>query len=323
MKEIFKIMKPGILLLFLFFQHTGFSQSGILIKENTLIPEGIAIDPRNGNIYISSIAKHKIVKVTHNNEVSDFIKEGDQGFLEGLGLKVDTKRNILWGLSNKRSGKSFTSQIHGFELNTAERKYYYSFQDTIPHLLNDLVLDSDGNLVITDTYFSSIYKFYPASQKLELYVKSPQIKYPNGLAFGKDQKLYVATYGTGLLQIDLQSKNIQPLSGFKDSAIAFGLDGLVYSAGRLYGIYNADTTQESNTIINYQLDEKKGKIVKETILDKGNPDFFDPTTAAFYKNKLYVIANSHLDKYNKNKESVYGIENLLRPAKILVYDLKE
>ena len=88
MKEIFKIIKPGILLFFLFCQHTGFSQSGILIKENTLIPEGIAIDPRNGNIFISSIAKQKIVKVTQNNEISDFIKEGDQGFLEAMAKNI-------------------------------------------------------------------------------------------------------------------------------------------------------------------------------------------------------------------------------------------
>ena len=56
-------------------------------------------------------------------------------------------------------------------------------------------------------------------------------------------------------------------------------------------------------------------------MEKGNPAFADPTTAAAYRKKLYVIANSHLDQFNANRESVKGIEDRLTPLKLLVYPL--
>ena len=112
------------------------------------------------------------------------------------------KRNLLWALSNQKQGRWYLSQVHGFDLNTKDKKYFHLIKDTVPHLLNDLVVVAD-NLFITDTYFSAIYQFNIASQKLELFIKSPQLKYPNGIAPGKDKKIYVASYGTGLLQVDI------------------------------------------------------------------------------------------------------------------------
>src|SRR5688572_16859465 len=73
-------------------------------KQLNLIPEGIAIHPDNGTIYISSIAQKKIVTVMADGTSADFISEGQDGFLEGLGMKVDKKRSFLWALSNTRNG---------------------------------------------------------------------------------------------------------------------------------------------------------------------------------------------------------------------------
>ena len=167
-------MKYFFLLLTVFIDLTVFSQEEVSTTENTLIPEGIAIHPKNETIYISSIAKHKIIKIK-NREVSNFIEEGESGFLEGLGLKVDVKRNLLWALSNQKQGKWYLSQIHGFDLNTKEKKYFHLIKDTIPHLLNDLVVSPHDNLFITDTYFSAIYKFNISSQQLELFIKSSKL----------------------------------------------------------------------------------------------------------------------------------------------------
>ncbi len=61
-------------------------------SEKDLIPEGIAVDASTGIIYISSIAKQKIIAVDSNGVVSDFVKTGDNGYLEGLGMKVDKKK---------------------------------------------------------------------------------------------------------------------------------------------------------------------------------------------------------------------------------------
>src|SRR5215204_4593431 len=79
-------------------------------SERDLIPEGIAVDGRTGSIYVSSIAKHKIIKIDGGGKSKDFISANENGFLEGLGMKVDEKRNLLWAISVKTAPKLFISQ---------------------------------------------------------------------------------------------------------------------------------------------------------------------------------------------------------------------
>jgi streptogramin lyase len=288
--------------------------------DNDLIPEGIAIDNINGNIYISSINKHKIVSVDKDGKHSNFITPGQDGFKEGLGLKVDDKRRWLWALSVHREEKIFHSAIYAFELSTGKTMQQYHIQDTLPHLFNDLVIAPDGNIFITDTYFTAVYKLNPVEEKLELFIQSPLLRYPNGLDFGNN-KLYIATYRNGLVSLDTTTKEIKKIKGVADTTIALGLDGLVFYNNSLFGIFNTGDPSSKNSVIQYHLSANGEEVVKETVIDQGNPLFADPTTAALFKNKLYVIANSHLDVFNENKTSTKGIEDKLRPVTLLIYKL--
>jgi hypothetical protein len=149
-----------------------------------------------------------------------------------------------------------------------------------------------------------------------------KFRWPNGIEFLDKENLVLANYRNGLVRVNLKSREINVLAGYKDSAIAFGLDGLVINGNHLYGVYNAGSGGNlSDAVIKYTLDAKKLRIKSEVVLDKGNKAFADPTTAARFKNKLYIVANSHLDEYNKNKESVIGIEKALTPLKLVMYRL--
>src|ERR671912_393234 len=112
-------MKLLLLLTILFwYQFIGAQEVLVFEKQVNLVPEGIAIDPGNGTIYVSSIAQKKIIRILPDGSApGDFISQGQDNFLEGLGMKVDAKRNCLWALSNLRKGNEFTAQIHAFELN--------------------------------------------------------------------------------------------------------------------------------------------------------------------------------------------------------------
>ena len=291
-------------------------------NQVNLIPEGIAVRPDNGTIYISSIAQKKIIRITADSIADDFVREGQDGFLEGLGMKVDTKRNCLWALSNIRKGNEFTSQIHAFDLVTGATKHQFRITDTIPRLFNDLVIDKAGLLLITDTYHSSVYKYDPAAHVLHVFVNdTTKFKWPNGIDFLDENNLVLATYGKGIVTINMQSKEISTVSGYLDRSVAFGLDGLVVDGDHLYGVYNAGRSgYPSNAVIKYTFDKKRHQIISEKIIDRGNTAFADPTTAAKFGNKLYVIANSHLDQFNANNETVVGIEKKLTPLKVVLYE---
>ncbi|MBA2746724.1 MAG: hypothetical protein H0U44_10895 [Flavisolibacter sp.] len=294
-------------------------------KQRNLIPEGIAIHPTLGTIYISSIASLKIISIDSNGTAKDFIQQGQDGFLEGLGMKIDSKNNWLWALSNKREGKKFRSQVHAFDLASGMLMHRFAIEDTIPTLFNDLLIQPSGSLIISDTYHSALYSYDISNRKLEvLYKDVSALKWPNGMDFLSPGSIVVASYGNGLLLLDLEAKKTKPLAGFKDSSIAFGLDGLVMHGKFLYGVYNAgDKGHPSNAIIRYELNDALNTIISEKIVDRGNEAFADPTTAAIFGNRLFVIANSHLDQYNANRESVKGIEKELTPLKIVVYDLNK
>lgn len=291
--------------------------------DNDLIPEGIAVDERTGTIYISSIAKNTIVAINPKGEHTFFIKPGQDGYLQGLGMKIDYKRNWLWSVSNHSDSGRHTSRLHAFDLKTGKTQQQYNLVDTAAHLFNDLVLDSEGNILFTDTYYSALYKVNPSTRSLELVTRTPQLDYPNGLVFGSKPVLYIATYNHGLIRYNPATRELQPLTGYKDSAMAHGLDGLVYWNNTLVGVYNSGEGRATNAVVQYFLNEAGDRIVGEAVIDKGHPAFYEPTTASITGNQLYVLANSHLAAYNANKESTAGIKDKLLPISIVTYALKK
>jgi outer membrane protein assembly factor BamB len=307
------------LLILVFFVASGQpTVSKIISPPKDLIPEGISIDKRTGVVYVTSIDKHKIIAIDKKGRVRDFIKQDQDGFMEGLGVKVDQQRRWLWAASVLREGKLFHSAIHAFDLKSGKTMQQHRLKDTVPHLFNDIAIAEDGTLLITDTYFSAIFQLDPQTMKLDLLSRGGLIRWPNGLAFGNG-KLYLATYGSGLVMFDTTTKTATKLSGVADTVIAKGLDGLVYTKNKLFGIYNLGSDQTKNCVIEYTLSADGNHIERERIIDRGNLAFADPTTAALYRNKLYVIANSHLDIFNANKTSTKGIEEKLMPLTILIY----
>src|SRR6266487_4832933 len=153
----------------------------------------------------------------------DFINTGQDDFLEGLGMKIETKKQWLWAVSNQKKNKWYISQLHAFDLKTKTVKQQYIIKDTVQHLFNDLILHPNGKVYITDTYSASIYEVDPTKKKLNVFIHDSVIAYPNGIAFNKEDKIYIATYSHGLMQLDVASKKLETLKGYTDSAKAFAL----------------------------------------------------------------------------------------------------
>ena len=75
------------------------STEAFRIDDASLFPEGIAVDPRDGTLYVSSILKRKIVRVSPDGRVEDFVRERQDSLLGVLGLRVDAKRRLLWAVA--------------------------------------------------------------------------------------------------------------------------------------------------------------------------------------------------------------------------------
>src|SRR6185369_17732903 len=85
------------------------AETAFRLVEKDLIPEGITYDPSTKSFYIGSINKRKIVKVSENGNVSDFIPSGQDGIGEVLGLKVANGK--LWACNNLPGGTTSHAMI--------------------------------------------------------------------------------------------------------------------------------------------------------------------------------------------------------------------
>jgi len=290
-------------------------------SEADIIPEGIAVG-NNGTIYVTSIARKKILAIDEQGRASDFIASGQDGFLQGLGIKIDEKKQWLWVVSNEKQIDHYISKVHAFDIKSQKLQQQYLIEDTAKHLFNDLTLDASGKIYITDTYGASVYEVDPFNQKMHLFIHDSLIAFPNGIASNNKGKIYIATYSHGLINLDLASKRLAPVKGYTDSTKAFNLDGILYYRNSIVGVYNGAEDNSNNAIIQYNLDSEGNSIIQERIIDVGNTYFHEPTTMGIHDNKIYVIANSYLAAYNANKESVDGITDKLGAVTILVYKIE-
>src|SRR5688572_23319014 len=250
--------------------------------DKTLIPEGIAIDGRTGMIYVSSINRHKIIRIDKRGHHTDFISSGKDGFLEGLGLKIDEDRNWIWALSNNKSNNVYTSRLQAFDLITGEEKVNHSIRDTVRHLFNDLVI-VDGIIYITDTYFSAVYQLDIARNEFKVFKKHPHTTYPNGITSDqKGEQLYIATYQNGIVRMDVKTQETGIMPGFTNAEAVKGLDGLIFYRNQLLGIYNIGDAA-GQRVIQYKLAKDGRSIITEKEIDKGNRYFREPTTLALHK----------------------------------------
>lgn len=287
--------------------------------QKDIIPEGIAFDKKAGHFYISSIHHKKIIRIDKEGHTTDFISTGQDGFMEGLGMKVDNKRNLLWTVSVSEENKQFICGVHGFDLQSGKTMHHFELKDTIPHLFNDLIVDNKGTLWITDTYYGAIYK---ATNNLELFCKDSLLSYCNGIAIPSAGKIIVTSYPRGPMFIDTKTKKIKQIKGITDNKIARGLDGLVTFDNSIIAVFNGSNNVSEQAVIQFTLNAAADSIVAIKTIDRGNQYFQEPTTAAIDGNQLYVLANSYIELYFKNKKSIQGVEEKLGPVRILNYVLE-
>ncbi len=83
-------MSKGLLIL-IFLTHISLVQAqqakvAFTIKENDLIPEGIAFDQTDNVFFVGSIHKRKILRIDERGEATDYITSQQDGLGEALGL---------------------------------------------------------------------------------------------------------------------------------------------------------------------------------------------------------------------------------------------
>ena len=291
-----------------------------ILDEIDLVPEGIAFSEAKQKYYISSVAKSKIISVDKaGGEQEDFIHEQEYGFMPGVGVLVDDDKNVLHALCGHfRLNDSLTS-LFTFDLDSKALLKRYSLQDKEgSHFLNDLIMDNLGTIYITDSKAAAVYQIRPEANSLELFLKSDEIQYPNGIAISDDQtKLYVAAHLNGVRIIDIKTRTI--LNGKDSLGISSRIDGLEFYNNHLYAVqYGSESTDENFRKI--VLSENQAQIIGAEELSTTSGKLNVALTFCIEHNRAVVIGNSNLQYLDQEKFIITNPDSLEK-TRLLIYDL--
>jgi len=273
----------------------------ISIPVKGLYPEGTAYNPANQLFYIGSVTDGTIGTVDKNGKYTSIYK--DSTLKSTYGMKVDTKRNLLWVCASDANYSKYSTpstfkkmaKVIALDLKTNRvvksidlSKLYHG-----PHFANDLCLDDKNNLYITDSFSPVIYKI-DSKDKASVFLKSDLFKGEdvglNGIVYHKDGFLLVSMGSTGSIYKIALHKAVHIHKVTIDRFFP-GADGLLLTKNNtLVLVQNKGT----NAVFELSSPDKwlSAKLKSATAAEAR---YQQPSTATFADDKIYVL-NSKLDE---------------------------
>lgn len=240
-------------------------------------PESFIVDPATGVYYVSNVNGAPTVK-DNNGFIAKIDPSGKLLALDFIvGGKDQVELHAPKGLAISGNDLYVTDidVVQRFDKNTGHLVGTIDLKQVGAVFLNDITVDTKGNIYISDTHANIIYQVDPAKNfKVTILAKGEGLENPNGLLYDPTRKrLIVATWGTGkILSVDMNGKIMVLVNKqFKN------LDGIDFdSRGNL--IVSSFTEGKIYRIKNYSTVE----VVKEHMLTPADISFDQ-------KNKLILI----------------------------------
>ena len=273
-----------IFLYFLFLQKTLFANS-ILNLEDNFFPEGITIS-KNGDIFVGSLKENKIVKFKNKkNKPETFVSPNSNGIMSVIGILADDRNKILWACSSNPGVTNYPSDnpvsLKAFDLETGEP--FQSFNFPNGGFCNDLTLDSNGNIYVTDSFNPRILRLNKSKSRLETWFENEAFSGKgfnlNGITF-VNNNIYTVKMNSGeLFKIEV-ADNGKPINFKKidlprplnapDGIKAIDKDNLLVVENRTEGTWKGSLTNInlSNTVTLKTL--KDNLDTPTTVAIKGN-----------------------------------------------------
>ncbi|HGE8284511.1 TPA: gluconolaconase, partial [Serratia marcescens] len=179
-----------------------------------------AWNPRAGAFLVSSLRGGQLGLVYPDGRYRRF--STGKGLITTSGMLVDAERNRVLvcnedvgvSLSSAPGTRNRVAQVLEFNLDTGalQQTYDLSSLSRGPTLANDLALDAQGNIYVTDSFQPQIYKVDRATRQVSILVRSARLMpaevpaaaqgtqpYLNGIVSHPDGYLIAADYTRGLL----------------------------------------------------------------------------------------------------------------------------
>ncbi|MDO5091430.1 MAG: SMP-30/gluconolactonase/LRE family protein [Cardiobacteriaceae bacterium] len=147
-------------------------------------PEGIAWHPGQNAFLVSSLRGGSIGLVAADGSYRVFA--ADKRLLTSAGIVVDEARNRVLvsnsdvGVAHGSSSKTLqrTAQVFEFDLDSGALRHIYDFSALAQGatLANDLTIDPQGNLYVTDSFQPHIYRAQYADKAVSILIRDERLR---------------------------------------------------------------------------------------------------------------------------------------------------
>jgi len=224
----------------------------IVVERGGFIPEGIEFDRTSRRFLTGSLADGTIYEIASDGTLAPFVL--DDELVSSVGIEVDESRNRLLVANSDRSvfggdGPGLAS-LGVYRLSTGARIAMVDLgavagggADSIV-FANDVAVDGDGNVYLTDTRMNIIYRVDSDYDASVFYRFEPMTGLGlNGIVHHEEGFLIVVAAGTQGLLYRVPIDNSDAAQPIDLSQPAIGADGLVWSAdGRLVVVSNSTSS---------------------------------------------------------------------------------
>jgi sugar lactone lactonase YvrE len=288
------------------------------LSDSTLWPEGIDVDPRTGNVYVTSVRHGAVIEVLPNGrERRVWPPRGSAGFGAALAVRVDPRGDRIWAtVSAMPQWEGFTaadSMSALLEIRISDgivlRRWHVPSGS---HVLGDVAIGPAGDVLISDSGEPVLYRLARGADSLEQ-LRFPLFRSLQGIAPTADPRIvFVADYSHGILRVDLSKPGATRVADVA-GATTLGIDGLAWSDGALIAIQNGVAPPR---VMRFDLDASGDRIVGAHVLDR-RADADEPTIGALVGAEFLYVANSQWEKYTADGKPRAGA-TLSRPMLVAV-----
>ena len=313
----------AVLFLLFVFAGAGAQTPRINVKVPDLYPEGVALNAKTNQFFLSSVRTGTIGVVNQAGNYTAFYQ--DSTLKSSYGMKADAAHNRLWvctgdaNYSRYKSPSTFKkiARLIAIDLTTGKKVQDIDLAKLYEgkHFLNDLTLDDKGNIYLTDSYSPVIYKV-DAQGKSSIFAQSDLFKGEdvglNGIVYDQKGFLLVDNSSDGAIyKVDINDP--KKITAVKSKEFFPGADGLLLDEqGSLVLIQNQGVDKVFRLTSNDSWQSAEVKAATAT-----EDRFQHPSTGVMQMGKLYAV-NSKLDELadpNKRPSKEFSLQSVeLKPV---------
>lgn len=265
-----------------------------LSEDRFLIPEGIAYDASEDALYVGSIARRGVYRVSRHGKLEPLSLPADElDFV--LGLAVDERERKLYAVSTSAltdAGRTHArNAIVVYDLSTRRRERSYPVSDAVQ--LNDVAI-GEGFVLATDSAAGGVWRVALSDGKVDALVPLGRAPGANGIAIASAGRAYIGA-SRRPLRLNIDTGEVTPLR-FPPREQAAGIDGLYWHNGQLVGVQNVTNP---GRIVRLTLGTDGATVTRvETLQSHHQPAFVEPTTAALSERGLYVLTRTYVARFD-------------------------